>query len=519
MDASPSTHPDLPPQRTYAATRARAALANGVFGLPIGRMADDDAQSGHTPQHHVPDVQACPDPSVRGTVGQVACVLAGLQPSGGVREALGEDADSVSFEPTLAPPCATGFLRLETATGWPLDDPRLLAAHWHRAPFVLPIRLVRYAPQSALREILDSATIGTRGDRDVFQRRLERIATLLVRGWLRGSNGGEWNTDPDGLFAEAVPRGVSGRLDRFRARWHDRTHVEWWSLGSTPVSLAGVVRTGRLGTVAWLAPNKAASYLADPFPWPGTGKLLCEEMPVRGGKGRIIAIDPACPDTWPGGATGPMPILETDQHHSYPNVFQDNVATWLLPEATRFGSTTLYRLTAGGTPVFACAVAPERRLADPTLFHHAGRYWIACTDLDIGEHDNLCLLHAERPEGPWVPHRRWPVRIDIRGARPAGALFDIDGQLHRPGQDCTTTYGGGIAIHRIDLLTPDAFRETLVRVLRPDPDGPFPDGLHTIVHDGARCWVDGKRLVLDPASIMHRLLRRLRLYATRSPAA
>jgi hypothetical protein len=37
----------------------------------------------------------------------------------------------------------------------------------------------------------------------------------------------------------------------------------------------------------------------------------------------------------------------------------------------------------------------------------------------------------------------------------------------------------------------------LVTILRPDCSGPFPHGLHTLVHDGEKFWVDGKRFVLD----------------------
>jgi hypothetical protein len=53
-------------------------------------------------------------------------------------------------------------------------------------------------------------------------------------------------------------------------------------------------------------------------------------------------------------------------------------------------------------------------------------------------------LHADTITGPWIPHARWPVKIDIRGARPAGMMFNLDGRLFRPAQDCAETYGAGI---------------------------------------------------------------------------
>jgi hypothetical protein len=187
-----------------------------------------------------------------------------------------------------------------------------------------------------------------------------------------------------------------------------------------------------------------------------------------------------------------------------------------LPEATNRGATTLYRLVPDKDPTPVCAVAPGRRLADPTFFVCADRYWIACTDLDIGQHDNLCLLHADKPTGPWQPHRCTPVKFDVCGARPAGPLFRIGSQLFRPGQDCARTYGAALVVHRIDALSPELYRETVVARLRPDPEGPFPHGLHTLAADQERVWVDGKRFVFDLAGLQRKIMRFAGLAAGRT---
>ena len=98
--------------------------------------------------------------------------------------------------------------------------------------------------------------------------------------------------------------------------------------------------------------------------------------------------------------------------------------------------------------------------------------------------------------------------MDIRGARPAGMPFTIDGRLFRPGQDCAATYGAAITIHEVMTLTETDFRESVATVLRPDRSGPFPHGLHTLVHDGERFWVDGKRFVLDLGLFRRKVLGR-----------
>ncbi len=320
-----------------------------------------------------------------------------------------------------------------------------------------------------------------------------------------GGYGHEVLTTTTGEQPHPSPRGAGGRLDRARTKWADRLRSEWWSLGIASRSPQEILRTGGLGPVRWLAPDAGAAYCADPFPLPGTGKVLCEEMPMSGGHGRIVVLAES------GGTFSRAGIvLETAQHHSYPCVYQENDETFLLPEATSRGGTTLYHLSAsyGLTPV--CAVAEGRRLADSTLFRHGDRYWIAATDLDFGSHDNLVLLYADYLGGPWQAHPAAPASIDIRGARPAGPPFRADGALFRPAQDCSATYGGGIAINRIDVLTPEVFHESLALRLLPEAGGPFPHGLHTLAGDGTRTWIDGKRFVLDWPSLRQKFNRRLR---------
>jgi hypothetical protein len=88
-------------------------------------------------------------------------------------------------------------------------------------------------------------------------------------------------------------------------------------------------------------------------------------------------------------------------------------------------------------------------------------------------------------------------------------VFEHAGRLIRPGQDCAATYGAAVALHEIEVLTPNDFRERLLTVLRPDPAGPFPHGAHTLCHDGERFWLDGKRFVFDPSVLTRKILRRL----------
>jgi hypothetical protein len=73
--------------------------------------------------------------------------------------------------------------------------------------------------------------------------------------------------------------------------------------------------------------------------------------------------------------------------------------------------------------------------------------------------DELHLFSAERPFGPWRPHRQNPVKSDVRSARPARRLFESRGEVLRPAQDCSVRYGYALSIQRITRLDTKEYRE------------------------------------------------------------
>jgi hypothetical protein len=90
------------------------------------------------------------------------------------------------------------------------------------------------------------------------------------------------------------------------------------------------------------------------------------------------------------------------------------------------------------------------------------------------------------------------VKYDVCSARSGGTPFAYGGQLYRPGQDCSETYGGAVRLNRITCLTPEEFAEETVAVVRPDPKGRYPAGLHTLSAFGDCTLIDGKRWVWCP---------------------
>jgi hypothetical protein len=114
-------------------------------------------------------------------------------------------------------------------------------------------------------------------------------------------------------------------------------------------------------------------------------------------------------------------------------------------------------------------------VADATSFAWNGDWWLSATggETAAAGWDRLSFYRGPGPLGPWTPAFDGPALIDASAARPAGRVFEHEGALWRPAQDCRAGYGSGLAFCRIDALAPGAFRQTPIRRFS------APGGLHT----------------------------------------
>jgi hypothetical protein len=303
---------------------------------------------------------------------------------------------------------------------------------------------------------------------------------------------------------------LRGRWQAWKARQRARWCREEWRIGIIEAPLVSLAGTTKLPPPRWLQPYGGLGYWADPAAVAGSdSRILAEYFDEVSGVGRIeqLRVDSASSvsdrQVLPLGGGG---------HASFPLALQleGREGRWLgLAETVALRACELYEIDENGQWRPLATLLPGMAAADPALFLWQGRYWLACTDVDQGATDNLCLFHAERPEGPWTAHANNPVKVDVGGARMAGALFWHGGELYRPAQNCLGRYGASVVLHRIKRCSPTEFEEETVRHLKPDPHGPCPDGLHTVNAWGKRTLVDGKRHVFSPALGWLKLRRRL----------
>ncbi|MBX5462247.1 MAG: hypothetical protein IRZ28_14300 [Steroidobacteraceae bacterium] len=267
---------------------------------------------------------------------------------------------------------------------------------------------------------------------------------------------------------------------------------EHWAIGIIPRPVTHVLHSFDASEIQWLQPPEGHA-IADPLgvvEREGTLTLLAESFDFDDRQGRIVALEVRDGKV----LSPPREVLRRPVHLSYPHLIAHGAHLYCLPEAAGAGCVQLFRAER-----FPDCWVPDRILlqnfaaADATVYRWEGRWWMfVCNHADQDE-TKLYVFHAQDLFGRWHPHARNPVKCDLRSARPAGPLFEHEGALYRPAQDCSVTYGGAVAVNRVLTLSPTDFAEETVTVLRPLASGPYPHGLHTLTGAGAYTVVDGKR--------------------------
>jgi hypothetical protein len=263
-------------------------------------------------------------------------------------------------------------------------------------------------------------------------------------------------------LAASVPAKAASLLKKLCGRGHE------WGIAwrQTRDALSGYPSNTEL-TFQRIA-NNAGSYFADPFILARDGRhyLFAEEYFYDSDRGVISVME-----IEDGRTVGPSKIvLDRPYHLSYPFVFERGGEIYMMPETGAANRVEVYRAERFPDRWTLHATLIDNVAAyDATLCEHDGRQWLFMTTggWQSSTWDTLEIYHSDRLEGTWTPLADNPVFIDPDGARPGGAMYQSEGALWRPAQDCSEIYGGGLALCRVDDLSLQGFRQTVVSHLVP----------------------------------------------------
>jgi hypothetical protein len=274
-------------------------------------------------------------------------------------------------------------------------------------------------------------------------------------------------------------------------------HYDEWNIGIVASPIEAFLDRSFKCEVRWLKPLPGGKFRADPFAISKGDRIamLCEEYDYRSSSGTIIGFE--CRDDGEL-LSEPKTVIDLPVHASYPYLLKHKDEIYCIPETYQLHEINLYR--AQEFPfrwIKVRALLNDIAALDPTIFEFAGYWWLACTNRDDGPLDKLLIWYSTDLFGQWMPHPKNPVKVDLLSSRPAGTPFVYDGQLYRPAQDCSGTYGGRIVLNRVKKLTTIDYEEEQTAFIEPNHNSHYPDGVHTVCAAGPLTILDGKRLVFN----------------------
>jgi hypothetical protein len=220
-----------------------------------------------------------------------------------------------------------------------------------------------------------------------------------------------------------------------------------------PNELPGTALQEKSLTFQW---PPSGRYFADPFLIKHDGRscIFFEDFDQRIRRAGISYVDLDAA----GHASQAKSVVSPDYHLSYPFVFAHEGQVYMIPESRSMHRVELWRAEA-----FPDRWIRERTLiegldaADATWLSHDGRFWLFANVGVVGGlgGDELHVFWSDAPFGPWQPLPGNPVVSSVRGARPAGRIFEHQGALVRPGQDSAKAYGHRVILYRIGSIEPE----------------------------------------------------------------
>lgn len=220
--------------------------------------------------------------------------------------------------------------------------------------------------------------------------------------------------------------------------------------------------------------------------------VFIEELPYSTGKGHISVMQIKTDGTW----TEPVKVINKPYHLSYPFVFEYQDELYMIPESMANETVELYKCQEFPHQWEFCMNLMEGvKAADATVLYRDGKWWLFANMVEVEGapiSDELFLYSSdELLSTDWKRHPASPVVSDVKSARPAGRIFEQNGKLYRPSQNCSHRYGYGFNLCEIKILNDDDYKEEIVTSVKPDWE---PDVLatHTFSHEGKLSMIDVK---------------------------
>lgn len=202
-------------------------------------------------------------------------------------------------------------------------------------------------------------------------------------------------------------------------------------------------------------------------------------------------------------------ITNFKEHRSYPYLYEYEGNIYCMPESNETNKVVLYRFNEEKLTLEEdCILLEGFPIVDATLYHYDNKWFMFLVN-QRKSHTHLELYHSDSIKGPYLPHENNPVMVDCSKARPAGNIFNYEGKIIRPSQNCTNHYGQSITLEEIELLNTKQFLTKPFGTIQPIKNSDYNKGIHTINSVDNITVFDGKRFVFTLSGFKQQLKQKI----------
>lgn len=246
----------------------------------------------------------------------------------------------------------------------------------------------------------------------------------------------------------------------------------FWALGFVTNGLDGIMNDEPIH-VQWMKMPKDG-WFADPFILEVNDneiQVLVEEMPA--GKTHRGVITLLKVDRRNYEILSKKVVLEQTTHLSFPNILREKGRIFIYPESADSGKLDVYEYNPTTETVTYFKTICDDVVWDSCITDYFGEKM-----LFTAAHNDLILdiYKWDEAKDRFLPWKQ--VVSDNKNSRMGGQLFEYNGEIYYPAQDCNSSYGSAIQIKRINYSNGNFSFETVKRITSPHPQMKL--GFHTL---------------------------------------
>ena len=299
----------------------------------------------------------------------------------------------------------------------------------------------------------------------------------------------------------------------FKKIWQKLFEVEQWNIGVAQCNISQFLKMPNQ-KIKWLKNTCLGEFRADSFGlMRGDKKFIFFEKydrVQRKGKISVLEINQNL------DILSENDVLEEKHHLSYPYIFSHKEKNYALVESHRAKELSLYEILENQQLKKIKVILNDVEVIDPSIIFYENKFWLFFS-IASEANSKLCIAYSDELLGEWKMHPKNPVKDDISSARSAGEIFEHEGFLYRPAQNCLRSYGAAITINKITQLTTAEFAETEETEITPNQLGQYPLGLHNIASLGKNLTViDGKKRFFVPHKMLVYLIFKAKKFFIKS---